>query len=190
MSGYPSSCWPTEHQPTRHRFEACQYGVWAGASPALWSDVRGSPDKEESTTDYADDVDWLHNIHHFAHQHLELASDRIKAGYDQLSNSAGFQEGNRVWLYSPAQKTEKSHKRQKCWEDPYINFTRIKDVIYRIKRHSTAKMNSRLPGQTITIPGVYSGQVALRREQYNRGQQRLVVWRRAKTLTSRLLVCQ
>ena len=85
----------------------------------MWSDVRGSPDKEQSMTDYADEVvDWLHNIHHFTRQHLELASDRMKAGYDQLSNSAGFQEGNRVWLYSPTQKTGKSHKWQKCWEDP------------------------------------------------------------------------
>ena len=96
----------------------------------MWSDVRGSPDKDQSTTDYAADVvEWIHNIHHFAHQHLEVASERMKAGYERLSNAADFQEGNRVWLYSPAQKTGKSHKRQKCCEDPYINFTRIKDVI-------------------------------------------------------------
>jgi hypothetical protein len=36
-------------------------------------------------------------------QHLNVVSDRMKAHYDQLANSAGFQEGDRVWLYRPTQ---------------------------------------------------------------------------------------
>jgi hypothetical protein len=41
------------------------------------------------------------DIHNFASQHLNLASDRMKARYDQLPNSAGFQKCGRVpyiWL--------------------------------------------------------------------------------------------
>jgi hypothetical protein len=34
-------------------------------------------------------------------QHLKVANDRMKARYDQLANSTGFQEGDRVWLYRP-----------------------------------------------------------------------------------------
>ena len=34
-------------------------------------------------------------------QHLKVVSDRMKARYNQLANSAGFQEGDRVWLYHP-----------------------------------------------------------------------------------------
>jgi hypothetical protein len=34
-------------------------------------------------------------------QHLKVASDRMKASYNQPANSAGFQEGDRVWLYRP-----------------------------------------------------------------------------------------
>ena len=42
------------------------------------------PDKEQSTTDYtADLVERLHDIHHFACQHLKVASDRMKARYNQ-----------------------------------------------------------------------------------------------------------
>jgi len=60
------------------------------------------PDKEQSTMDYtAATVERLHNIHHFARQHLKMASDRMKARYDQLANLAGFQVGDRVWLYRP-----------------------------------------------------------------------------------------
>jgi hypothetical protein len=50
------------------------------------------PDKEESITDYeAKLAERLHDIHHFARHHLKVASDRVKARYDRLANSAGFQ---------------------------------------------------------------------------------------------------
>jgi hypothetical protein len=66
------------------------------------------PDKEQSMTDYAADlVKWLHDIHHFICQHLKVASDRMKARYNQLANSAGFQEDDRVWLYCPTRKRGK-----------------------------------------------------------------------------------
>jgi hypothetical protein len=54
----------------------------------------GAPqDKERSTTDYvADLVERLHDTHHYARRHLRVASDRMKAHYDRLANSAGFQE--------------------------------------------------------------------------------------------------
>ena len=64
----------------------------------------------------------------------------MKAGYDQMANSAGFQEGDRVWLYHPIQKKGKSPKLPTCWEDPYTIISRINDVVYRIRRHSQAKM--------------------------------------------------
>jgi hypothetical protein len=64
----------------------------------------------------------------------------MKARYDQLANSAGFQEGDRVWLYRPIRKRGKSPKLQTCWEGPYTIITRINDVVYRIQRHSWAKM--------------------------------------------------
>jgi len=57
----------------------------------------------------------------------------MKACYEQLANWAGFQEGDRVRLYSLAQKTGKSPKLQKCWEYPYI-------IINQNKWHSRAKM--------------------------------------------------
>jgi len=60
------------------------------------------PDKGQLTTDYtAALVEQLHDIHHFACQHLKVASDQMKPCYDQLANSAGFQVGDRVWLYRP-----------------------------------------------------------------------------------------
>ena len=73
---------------------------------------------------------------------------------------------------------------QTCWEGPYI--IRINDVIYRIQQHPSEKIMVRPRGQNGTISVGYSGRVALRRQQCNRGQQRLLVWRPAKPLTSRL----
>jgi hypothetical protein len=57
----------------------------------------GAPPDKMSTTDYTTDlVVRLHDIHHFARQHLRVASDRMKARYDRLANSAGYQEGDSV----------------------------------------------------------------------------------------------
>jgi hypothetical protein len=48
------------------------------------------PDKEQSAAGYTTDlVEQLHDIQHVARQHLKIASDRMKARYDQLATSAG-----------------------------------------------------------------------------------------------------
>ncbi|PNF24989.1 hypothetical protein B7P43_G08361 [Cryptotermes secundus] len=63
------------------------------------------PDKEQPNTDYAADlVDNLHDIHNYARKNLKLASDRMKTRYDKLANSAGYDEGDRVWLYRPTRR--------------------------------------------------------------------------------------
>jgi hypothetical protein len=69
--------------------------------------IFGAPWTREATKDYAADLVKQLHIHNFAHQHLKVASDWMKASYDKLANSAGFQEGNRVWLYRPTQKRGK-----------------------------------------------------------------------------------
>jgi hypothetical protein len=85
-------------------------------------------------------VEQQHNIHHFARQQLKMVSDRMNARYDQLAKSAGFQEGDRVWLYHPTRRRGKSPKLRTCWEGPYTIITRINDVVNRIQRHPRAKM--------------------------------------------------
>jgi hypothetical protein len=55
-------------------------------------------DRLANTTDL---VARLQGIHHCATQHPKVDSDRLKACYDRLAKSAGFQEGERVWFYPP-----------------------------------------------------------------------------------------
>jgi hypothetical protein len=99
------------------------------------------PDKEQSTADYvADLVERLHDTHHYARRHLRVASDRMKARYNRLANSAGFQEGDRVWLYRPTRSRGRSPKLQSAWEGPYKVITWINDVVYRIQRHPWSRM--------------------------------------------------
>jgi hypothetical protein len=88
------------------------------------------PDKEQSTTDYAADLlERLHHTHHYARRHLKVASDRMKAGYDRLANSAGFQEGDQVWLYRLTRTRGRSPKLQSGW-GPYKVISRINDGVY------------------------------------------------------------
>jgi hypothetical protein len=93
------------------------------------------PDKERPTTDYAADlVDYLQDIHQYTRQHLKLASEWMKTRYHKLANSAGYQEGDSVWLYRSTRTKEKSPKLQSSWEGPYKVVTRINDVVYRIQK--------------------------------------------------------
>jgi hypothetical protein len=98
-------------------------------------------DKEQLTTNYAADlVERLDDIHQYARQRLKLASDSMKARYNRLASSKGFQKNNQVWLFRPTRTRRKSPKLQSSWEGPYKVITRINDVVYRIQRHPTAKM--------------------------------------------------
>jgi hypothetical protein len=64
----------------------------------------------------------------------------MKDRYYRLANSAGFQEGDRVWLYHPTRTRGRSPKLQSAWEGPYKVITRINDVVYRIQRLPRSRM--------------------------------------------------
>jgi hypothetical protein len=99
------------------------------------------PDKERPTTYHAADlVGHLHDIHHYARQHLKLTSDRMKTRFYKLANSAGYHEGDRVWLYCSTSTKGKSPKLQSSWEGPYKVVTRINVVVYRIQRNPRSRM--------------------------------------------------
>jgi hypothetical protein len=88
----------------------------------------------------ADLVDRLQDIHNYARKHIKLASDRIKTRYDRAANSAGYHEGDNLWLYRTTRKKGKSPKLQSPWEGPYTIVKRINDVVYRIQRNPRSKM--------------------------------------------------
>jgi hypothetical protein len=64
----------------------------------------------------------------------------MKTGCDKLANSAGYQEGDKVWLYRPIRKKVKSPNLQSSWEGPYKIVTWINDVVYRIQKNSRSRM--------------------------------------------------
>jgi hypothetical protein len=80
-------------------------------------------------------VEHLYDIHNY-----KLPSDWMKARYDKLANSTGYQEGDSVWLYCPTRTKGKSPKLQSSWEGPYKIVTRINVVVYRIKNPRSRMM--------------------------------------------------
>jgi hypothetical protein len=58
-----------------------------------------------------------------------VASDWMTACYDRLANSAGFQEGDKVWLYYLTWTRGKLPKFQPSWEGLYKVITWITDVV-------------------------------------------------------------
>jgi hypothetical protein len=84
----------------------------------------------------------------------QLASDRLEARQDSLANSAGVNEGSRVWLYRPARNRQKSPK----------NFSdQVRGLQGPAAPYSEDDSGPRR--QTGAVPGGYSGPAALRREQ-------------------------
>ena len=82
----------------------------------------------------------LSAVHDLVRTHIRVEGDRMKTRYDLRANSAGFQEGDLVWLYNPARTKGRSPKLQRHWEGPYTVVKRINDVVYRIQRGPRQKM--------------------------------------------------
>jgi hypothetical protein len=89
----------------------------------------------------------------------------MKTRYDKLANSAGYQEGDRVWLYRPTRTKGKSPKLQSSWEDPYKVVTRINNVVYRIKKNPRSRMMVVHLDRLTTYQGAARDEPVLRRER-------------------------
>jgi hypothetical protein len=83
----------------------------------------------------------------------QLASDRAKARQNRLTNMAGLNEGDRVWLYRPIRNRVKQPKY-------YLNRRGLPGPA---APYSEDYSGSRR--QISAVPGGYSGRAALRREQ-------------------------
>jgi hypothetical protein len=68
-------------------------------------------------------VDWLHDIHHYACQHLKVC-------YDCPASYTGFQEGDEVWLYHLIQTRGSSSKLQPANTGLYKVITHTSDMAY------------------------------------------------------------
>ena len=81
----------------------------------------------------------LERVHHFAHDQLQLMSNKMKQRYDPLLECQPFQAGDAVWLHNPLRKKGLSPKLQRPWQGPYIVTKRINDLVYRIQQGPKAK---------------------------------------------------
>jgi hypothetical protein len=82
----------------------------------------------------------LDNFHHDAFHHLKEGSYSIRACYDLLANSAGFQEQGEVCLYRLTLTRRKSPILQPSRDGPYKVITRMNDMVNSIQLHPKAKM--------------------------------------------------
>ncbi|XP_050507422.1 uncharacterized protein LOC126885038 [Diabrotica virgifera virgifera] len=81
----------------------------------------------------------MNNIHEFARQHIQIASDRMKDQYDSRCKNESFEIGDLVWLYNPQRRRGLCPNLQRQWEGPYEVKKKINDVIYRIKKLPNGK---------------------------------------------------
>jgi len=67
--------------------------------------IFGRPEEEppQTVTDYTNMLhERLERVHHFAHDHLQLMSNKMKQRYDPLLECQPLQAGDAVWLHNTA----------------------------------------------------------------------------------------
>jgi hypothetical protein len=95
--------------------------------------LRVSHDKEQPTADNVTDlVDQVYDISHCALISLKVASDKVKASYDSLVNSANCQAEEHVWLYHPTRTARKPPNLQISWEERHKMNSQINHTVCRI----------------------------------------------------------
>ena len=114
-----------------------------GRDPKLPVDLCfGRPEEEpiESMHDYVTTLqERLERIHHFAREHQDLMTERMKQRYDLSLRCPQLKTGNVVWLYNPQRKKGLSPKLQRPWQGPYTVTKRINDLVYRIQLRASTK---------------------------------------------------
>jgi Zn-finger protein len=96
----------------------------------------GSPQQGAVYNQYVvDHIIQLHDIHHFTHEHVEVASDWMKTHYNCPTYSTEFQDADIVWLYCPNGPKE-SHKSHKY---PRRSIHTLSDVVCQIHQHPMVK---------------------------------------------------
>jgi hypothetical protein len=108
---------------------ACWKAMTGGSNCKFVKPEQGAKGKVCRTGDWPEDQDQGPLPHWRARATIWKKSDRMKARYDLPANSAGFQEGDQVWLYRPIRTRGKSPEFQPSWESPHKMITRINDVV-------------------------------------------------------------
>ena len=105
--------------------------------------ITGRPPDEELptvSTEYAVALqERLAEAHHQVRHNLKFAGESMKRLYDRGTKSAGFTEGDLVWLHNPRKKKGLSPKLQSPWEGPYTVVEPVSEVTYRITRGSRCR---------------------------------------------------
>ena len=94
----------------------------------------GRPKEAVPTHSYNDQVQQsLEQVHRFARENLQLASDKMKGYYDLHADNIVFEAGDAVWLHNPQRRPHHSPKLMRAWEGPYTVIKAINDVVYHIQ---------------------------------------------------------
>jgi hypothetical protein len=124
------------------------------------------PNKERPKTDYAAELVYqLYDIHNYARQNLKLASARMKTRYDKLTNSAGYQEGDRFLALSSNPHERKIAKTAILVGRPIHDSHPHKRYGIQNPEESEVEDDGDTPVPTRTLSGCRSRRVHLRRER-------------------------
>ena len=81
---------------------------------------RPEEESPQLTTSYADHLlEKLEDVHQFACEHLQQASDKMKERHDSSSQGKILERGYAVWLFSPQRKKGVTPKLTHNWKGPY-----------------------------------------------------------------------
>ena len=101
----------------------------------------GPPEEAVTIHSYNEKVQQsLEQVHYFAIENLQLASDKMKDYYDIRADSKVFQTGDAVWLHNPKQKPGLSPKIDASLGGPYTVTKIINHMLYCIQLTPRSKL--------------------------------------------------
>ncbi|CAG2249075.1 unnamed protein product [Mytilus edulis] len=99
------------------------------------------PDETVSHNDYVKSMqESIWKVSAKARQNISKNSDKQKRQYDVKAHENTYKTGDVVWLYTFNRKPKLSPKLQRNWDGPYFVIEVISDLIYKIKKTATSKM--------------------------------------------------
>lgn len=98
------------------------------------------PDTPSSPDGYLKDLKTrLDDVHRFARERINIATERMKKNYDSKATDHDFKVGDKVWFWNPQRRKGLSPKLQSPWDGPYEVIKKLNEVVHRIRKNHSSK---------------------------------------------------
>ena len=134
----------SQHSPTGYTPYFLLFGREARLPLSILADSPSPPEVAQTLPEYVVDLrDRLVEAYDRVRERLDASHRRQKEFYDRSAAAATFCVGDRVWLFTPVVKKERTHKFNRPWSGPWEIEEVLNAAVYRLVRHGVLNAGER-----------------------------------------------